>query len=159
MTAGTISPDTNTPSTRLIAAVCIKASFGVVSIRSGMNAQEREKMVMDWNSPDVDLDVCILNVNISSAGLNLHGACSRGIIASFFWNMNTLIQSLGRLIRIGQLEPVEWRILKVVGTIFDWQELRMDDKVSTLQPTRRFTPEGTISNKFRTVVLRNHPPA
>lgn len=79
-----------------------------------MSPFERERLVAEWNSQDTDYQVCILNLLVSSAGLNLHGNCRRGIIASPFWNVNTPSQCTGRLIRIGQ-KP--------------WQDMRMYTKV------------------------------
>lgn len=94
-----------------------------------MAPAERERLVADWNSPDTEIHVCVLNVSISSAGLNLHGNCSRGIIATTFWNVNTMIQTIGRLIRIGQKAKTTWHILRVNGTIWPWMDRRMYIKV------------------------------
>lgn len=119
---------TNLFNDRVLVAILAKASFGVATIRSSMSSTEREEHIKDFNSPDSNIDVFVLNVNVSSSGLNLHFHCSRAIVACPTWNHNTVIQAIGRVCRIGQKKNVEVRILKVADTIFPYLECRSDLK-------------------------------
>lgn len=101
----------------------------VATISSSMNAQTRAATMDAWNAPDSTLRVLVLNTNVSSAGLNCHINCSVGIITSFIWNIAMYLQALGRLFRLGQKEAVKWFLLRVAGTINDWNEERMLRKV------------------------------
>ncbi|KLU89298.1 hypothetical protein MAPG_08272 [Magnaporthiopsis poae ATCC 64411] len=65
-----------------------------------------------------------------SSGLNLQHACSDGIIATTLWNANTMLQCIGRLVRIGQTKPTTWHILKVDNTVWSWSDARMYRKIS-----------------------------
>ena len=115
----------------LIASILEKASFGVATISSGLSQAERDKAVSDFTDSSSSLDVCVLSINISSAGLNLHPNCCTGIIIPLMWNANTQLQICGRLIRLGQNKPVTWRILEVRGTLFDWVKDRIFRKFNT----------------------------
>ncbi|KAF3072859.1 hypothetical protein CFAM422_004886 [Trichoderma lentiforme] len=57
-----------------------------------------------------------------STGVNLHHACSRGILATFHFNAKTLQQVHGRLNRLGQKEAVIWHNIKVKDSFHDHQE-------------------------------------
>ncbi|KAI6466191.1 hypothetical protein MCOR17_004880 [Pyricularia oryzae] len=129
----------------LIAAILEKASFGVTTIRAGLSQAERDKAVTDFTDSSSSLDVCVLSINISSAGLNLHHNCCTGIIIPLMWNANTQLQICGRLIRLGQSKPVTWRILEVRGTLFDWVKDRMFRKMSLEYITRMRLPEIIVS--------------
>jgi hypothetical protein len=94
-----------------------------------MSIHEREQAMDDWNSATSKVDVLVLNSSVSSAGLNCHKQCSVGIGLAFVWNVSTVLQMIGRLLRIGQQFKVTWFLPRVNGTINDWQEHRMLKKV------------------------------
>jgi SNF2 family DNA or RNA helicase len=98
-------------------------------IRAGQSPSERQKTMDDWNSPHTNMDVLILNSAVSSAGLNCHYQCSVGIGLSFVWNVSTVTQFVGRIVRIGQKKSVRWYMPHINGTIDNWQEEKMFRKV------------------------------
>lgn len=106
------------------------SSFHTMQITSGMDSTTRDRLATDWNSPASKWQALVLNTSISSAGLNLQGCCCRGIFIPLVWNAGTMLQAHGRLVRLGQKQPVVWTQLRVNATIFDWMELRYTQKVS-----------------------------
>ena len=58
-------------------------------------------------------------MSLSAAGLNLHKACSRGMILQYSWDWNSDVQTTGRISRLGQTEPVTWIHVHVRRTYYD----------------------------------------
>lgn len=77
---------------------------------------------------------------MSGAGLNLHEACTNGIILQFGWNWNSVWQVCGRLGRFHKdLRHVNWTILSVAGTYYSVAEDKMNRKyVEQLRNEVRF---------------------
>lgn len=94
----------------------------VVNIKATQTVEERSAVVSEFNDPDSDVDVLVTNHRVASVGIDLHHACCKGILLCWPWNANTLIQTMGRLIRIGQKREVEWLLITIAGTIFERHE-------------------------------------
>lgn len=58
---------------------------------------ERDRIYTDFNDPDSKVNVLILNMAITVAGLNLHKAYHRGIILMEGRNRPLTFQAWGRL--------------------------------------------------------------
>lgn len=71
-------------------------------IRPGAQQEEIAEILEKWNNPKDEHEVIVLSTKTASLGLNLHQACHRLIIYSLPENINTLIQVIGRVHRIGQ---------------------------------------------------------
>lgn len=110
------------PFSRETAASLVHAGFGVEFIRSSHTEAARPSAVERFNDPMSRSQVSVTSLNLSLAGLDLHGACYHGVFTSFSWNLNMMNQAFGRLVRVGQTYPVSWKVLTVKGRIYDWVE-------------------------------------
>lgn len=69
-----------------------------------MDASERKAIVDEFNDPSSDVHVLVASMLGGAAtGLNLQTCCSDLIIVAVALNINTFLQTLGRLHRMGQL--------------------------------------------------------
>ncbi|KAI0377893.1 P-loop containing nucleoside triphosphate hydrolase protein [Hypomontagnella monticulosa] len=101
-------------------ALCLKMyGWNVSSIRADITLSERSRIIEDFNNPSTAIDVLLTSMDLSAFGLNLHGACNKGIVVQWPWSANYLLQVLGRLPRIGQRRHVEWIIYTMPGTLYD----------------------------------------
>ncbi|WYZ36497.1 hypothetical protein EsH8_II_000003 [Colletotrichum jinshuiense] len=113
---------------QVIAAMLAIAGFNVESVRSCHSESERNAAVQRFTDPRSTVNVFISNTNISLVGLDLHEQCSVGIFVSISWSINLHIQGGGRLIRLGQKHEVEWYMLKVKNSYYDYMERNMVSK-------------------------------
>ena len=118
------------------------------SIRSAHNNQEREAAVNDFTDKDSKMSVFVLNAQTNVTGLNLHHHCHRGLVLQLFWNISTLVQAMGRIIRIGQTQPVHWHILRVKSSYYDVQEERMVKKFAETLRNEGFMPDYLSNSKY-----------
>lgn len=102
--------------------------FRVKSLRSAIHQSKRDEIVQAFNDPSSDIDVLVTGFNLSSFGVNLQHACSKGIICQFHWNVSTMLQGIGRIARIGQKHPVDFRIIKTPRSFMEFQEQRFTRK-------------------------------
>ncbi|KAK0722917.1 hypothetical protein B0T26DRAFT_240419 [Lasiosphaeria miniovina] len=61
-------------------AILEKASFSALGVRGYQIDNERNAIYAKFNDPDADIDALVLNMAVSTVGLNLQGACTEGII-------------------------------------------------------------------------------
>lgn len=99
-----------------------KANLRVLSIRAGMSPQEKATAIADFNNPNSNVNVLLMNTMVGSAGLNLHYACSYGIQVQMPWSFGCTGQYIGRLVRLKQTKSVTWVILTVNDSAYDWTE-------------------------------------
>lgn len=97
------------------------------------------------------MNVFITSLQLASYGLNLHTCCSRGLVLQFTWNANAILQAIGRLPRPGQKESVEWRIIRVADTFYDFQEARMCAKFVEQLRVESSIPAWIDTPELRTV--------
>lgn len=67
----------------------------------------------------------VIPFSLGSFGLNLQNCCHHGIVLEEPLNTGSLLQALGRIARMGQMNRVEWEILYTPGT-FDGFRLSMN---------------------------------
>ncbi|KAF3068361.1 putative snf2 family helicase protein [Daldinia childiae] len=91
----------------------------VMDIRSDHSNSERNRIIQDFNDPKADVDIFVSSIELSACGINLHKSCCKGILVQWPWSCNNLVQTLGRLPRIGQQRPVQWVTFNVAGTMYD----------------------------------------
>ncbi|KAI0120408.1 hypothetical protein BJ170DRAFT_269784 [Xylariales sp. AK1849] len=97
--------------------------------------------------------VCFfLNMNTHVTGLNMQACCWNGIIAQLYWNLGTILQGLGRIIRIGQGKEVTWRIIKVNGSYYDIQEDKMCRKFVEVIRNEGHIPSYLTSGPLQRIV-------
>jgi hypothetical protein len=101
------------------------------------------------------MDFLVINISLSMAGLNLHKACSRGILLQYAWNYWAILQALGRLKRMDQKEIVTWYIVMCSGTY----SMVMEDKMCRkIVPEILFTgriPAWVTTPNLKTVIAYN----
>lgn len=79
-------------------ALCVK----FLRIPPGASQEEVQTLLAKWNDPNDEHECFILSTKTAALGLNLHHACHRLVVYSIPENINTLIQVIGRVHRIGQ---------------------------------------------------------
>ncbi|WEW55328.1 hypothetical protein PRK78_000757 [Emydomyces testavorans] len=75
-------------------------------LHAGLKPDERKAIEDDWENKDSPVKVLLSTFVTGSTGINLHHACSRMVIMETPANVNTLLQTIGRLHRVGQTEPL-----------------------------------------------------
>ncbi|KAL6901178.1 hypothetical protein GGI43DRAFT_383518 [Trichoderma evansii] len=98
------------------------AGFNTSTARSLDKPNSRIKAVQLFSDPTSKAEVFVANIAIMSAGLNLHTACSKGLLINMPFSANTILQIHGRLNRLGQTKAVKWHNLKVKNSFHDHQE-------------------------------------
>lgn len=79
-------------------------------------------MIAEWNDPEYDLEIFVANVNTMATGVNMHHCCSKGAFLNWHLNAKTMLQIVGRLVRIGQKNQVIFHLLKVKNSYHDNME-------------------------------------
>jgi hypothetical protein len=124
-----------------------KASLNVLSVRAGMTAAEKASMFADFNDPNSNVNMLLLNTMVGAAGLNLHHQCHFEILVQMPWSYGSVGQCVGRLVRIGQGEPVTWVIVSLEDTVYNFLEHRASIKeVQSLGASIRFPKH--LNNPF-----------
>ena len=76
--------------------------FEILSLRASMSQSERTETIDKFNNADANVHALVTSLKVSSFGLNLQSCCSKLIIMAVAPNVNTVIQIIGRLHRLGQ---------------------------------------------------------
>lgn len=128
------------------------AGFNTLTARSLDDLKSRLKAVQLFSDPTSKAEVFVANIAIMSAGLNLHTACSKGLLINMHFNANTILQIHGRLNRLGQKKAVKWHNLKVKNSFHDHQERVLLTKWSRQLSAEANLPSW-ITGGLREVVL------
>lgn len=107
------------------------AGFNVGTVRSSDKQAHRTKVIAEWNDPDSDLEIFVANVNTMATGVNMHHCCSKGAFINWHLNAKTMLQIVGRLVRIGQKHQVIFHLLKVKNSYHDNMERLCTTKWAT----------------------------
>lgn len=94
------------------------AGFHVLSTRAHHTETQRTAAQREFNDPESPVQILVVSMSLSSAGLDLHGACHHGVFANLTFNKSTLFQAMGRLSRIGQKHAVQWTFVMPQGSHF-----------------------------------------
>ncbi|KAJ4011900.1 hypothetical protein NW766_007200 [Fusarium irregulare] len=87
--------------------------------RPDHDANEKSKVIATWNDPKSGNEVFIANANAMGTGVNMHGGCSKGMFLNWLMNAKSMLQIIGRLIRINQEDPVTFHLLKTKNCYYD----------------------------------------
>jgi hypothetical protein len=101
---------------RHIEAYLVNLGLNVLSLRSAHSHADRRETIRLFNDPAFPVDVLVTNFRTSSLGVNLQGCCSKTIIMDTAANVNTVIQTIGRIHRLGQKEVQDIYIVTVDHT-------------------------------------------
>lgn len=93
-----------------------------------MTPADRIEACNQFNAIGSPIDVFLTSLSIASYGLNLQYDCHRGLILQYTWNINSIFQVIGRIVRIGQLRESTWAVLKCNGSYYDYQERKLCEK-------------------------------
>ncbi|MCJ1433260.1 hypothetical protein MMC27_002619 [Xylographa pallens] len=85
-------------------------------IRAQHTAQEREKIVADFNNPKSSLQILVSSLRVGATSYNLQKACHYMVIIDVPGSASVLLQAIGRLFRIHQIHPVMCWVLFLEGT-------------------------------------------
>lgn len=103
-------------------ATLLMAGFNTLTVRSSDKPGAKIEAIRLFCDPTSDAQVFVANINIMSTGVNLHTACHIGILATLHFSAKIILQTHGRLNRLGQRHQVIWHNLKVKDTFHDHQE-------------------------------------
>ena len=82
-----------------------------MNLVAGMGFTERTKLCDRFTDPADTAQVLICNFRSASLGLNLQTCCHRVVMMDMPDNVNTVLQSIGRVHRLGQAHEQEIYIL------------------------------------------------
>ncbi|PNP51938.1 hypothetical protein THARTR1_07147 [Trichoderma harzianum] len=133
-------------------AALLMAGFNTLTVRSCDKPSDRIEAVRLFSDPSSGAEVFVANINIMSIGVNLHSACSKGIVANLHFNAKTIQQIHGRLNRLGQTRQVHWHNLKVKNSFHDHQERVMLTKWSR-QLSAECSLPSWLDGALREIVL------
>jgi SNF2 family DNA or RNA helicase len=63
---------------------------------------EKDVMLRQFNDPEHPVQFLVVNSRSTAVGVNLQGACHKMLILEMTDNINTVMQAIGRIHRIGQ---------------------------------------------------------
>ena len=87
------------------AVTCFCMNWGTPTawLRAGITQAERDHIISDFNDKNGTLRVLITTHQVGGFGVNLHrSGCHHMVILEFPRNINTVLQSMARLVRFGQ---------------------------------------------------------
>ncbi|KAG4444508.1 hypothetical protein IFR05_000099 [Cadophora sp. M221] len=90
--------------------------FKALSLCSHHTAAEREAILKMFNDPKEDWDVLLVGFRLGSVGMNFHGCCHKMLVLELPHNVNSMLQGIGRVHRLGQTEEQEAVIVTVDHT-------------------------------------------
>lgn len=88
------------------------------SLKSFLNQEDRNQAISDFNDPESEVMVLLFTNQLGSSSLNLQMSSHCVIIMEIPINFGTLIQTMGRVNRIGQ-EFEQWIIIPWIDYSFD----------------------------------------
>ncbi|KAL7808405.1 P-loop containing nucleoside triphosphate hydrolase protein [Trichoderma gracile] len=133
-------------------ASLLMAGFDTLTVRSSDKPGYKVEAISKFSDPQSSAQIFIANINIMSTGVNLHQACSKGILATFHFNAKTIQQVHGRLNRLGQCHAVVWHNIKVKDSFHDHQERTLLTKWSRQLSAEANLPKW-ITGALREIVL------
>lgn len=75
---------------RVVYAGLLIAGFRTLTVKSSDKANAKIEAIAAFSDLLSDAQVFVANINIMSTGVNLHGACSKGIVANLHYNTKTM---------------------------------------------------------------------
>ncbi|KAL1623787.1 hypothetical protein SLS54_004248 [Diplodia seriata] len=112
-------------------------------LHADLTAPERQNLVDSFNDPKSSLKCLILMYNVSSQGVNLHGASNVAFVATGAINAGLEMQAWGRLIRIAQKKPVTIIRCQTRNSFDQFRDSRQREKQKTILATTSYSSEMT----------------
>lgn len=94
--------------------------FDYYNIRSSLSAGERSRITGKFNDPADPVPFMIASFRSTALGVNLQSGCHRLVMMSTPDNLSLVMQTIGRIHRIGQLRP---QYVWLVGLDFSYDQL------------------------------------
>ena len=96
----------------LVYMFCLNWGCQTAWLRSSLTHNERDRIVSDFNNPNGRLTVLVSTHTVGGFGINLQlSGCHHMVVVELPRNLNTLLQTEARLLRIGQkFEVYIWTI-------------------------------------------------
>ncbi|RKK85837.1 hypothetical protein BFJ69_g1445 [Fusarium oxysporum] len=139
-------PLTSTILTALLTSLCVET----LNIRSRHTADQRARMVREFNNPQNRGEALVISFQLGGFGLNLQGACHHGIILEYPENLPTMLHAFGRLWRMGQEHEVHWDVLYLENSFDGWVDSRMASKYADILAAEGDIPD-MIQGEYRVI--------
>jgi SNF2 family DNA or RNA helicase len=82
-----------------------------LSLRAAMTSSERTTVINRFNDPNDTCDLLVVSARSFGQGVNLQRCCAKLVIIDLAENINSILQMIGRLHRLGQSKIQEIFIL------------------------------------------------
>lgn len=132
--------------TALLTSLCVET----LNIRSRHTADQRARMVREFNNPQNRGEALVISFQLGGFGLNLQGACHHGIILEYPENLPTMLHAFGRLWRMGQEHEVHWDVLYLENSFDGWVDSRMASKYADILAAEGDIPD-MIQGEYRVI--------
>lgn len=102
--------------------------INTVEIKSSMNLDQKQALMDDFNNPQMPISVLLTSFKACSVGVNLHRDCHKVCMLGMPENVNTLLQAIGRVHRLGQKEDQLIWILGLDHSYDQWIQAKVARK-------------------------------
>ncbi len=134
---------------------CLNYGAQTAWLRAGITQAERDRIVTNFTNDSGALQVLISTHQVGGFGINLQANCSRMVIVELPRNLNTLLQTQARLVRIGQNEEVKIWILFTDHSFQRWWAANLARKaISDL--SAQLASKLTLGEKADTQTIEHH---
>lgn len=134
---------------------CLNYGAQTAWLRAGITQAERDRIVTNFTNDSGALQVLISTHQVGGFGINLQANCSRMVIVELPQNLNTLLQTQARLVRIGQNEEVKIWILFTNHSFQQWWAANLARKaISDL--SAQLASKLTLGEKADTQTIEHH---
>ncbi|RMZ78246.1 hypothetical protein DV737_g3998, partial [Chaetothyriales sp. CBS 132003] len=99
-----------------------------LELRSGQTVQEKEMTIARFNDPYQRAKILITTFKATAVGVNLHKACHNVVMMSMPENVNSALQAIGRVHRLGQTHNQNIWILGVVNSYDEFLQVKVCEK-------------------------------
>ncbi|KAK2796637.1 hypothetical protein FQN50_009477 [Emmonsiellopsis sp. PD_5] len=107
---------------------CLRIPYAI--LHAGLSVAEHSDLVDEFNSKESPMEVLVFNFKTSSTGLNLHPKLASMVILEMAPNGNTLLQTIGRMNRLGQTEEQHIWIMSLLHSFNRSEEYAVCNKMS-----------------------------
>lgn len=113
--------------------VCAMADFNFLSLRSKPKHGDRviSAVIDEFNNPDKRVDFLLTTMRVAGSGVDLHADCHNMIIFELPDSIPIILNSIGRIRRVGQTIPQNVWILALDGSYDDFTMYRLSRKYAT----------------------------
>jgi len=116
--------------------------FDVLSIRSSHSHVERAEVVKLFTDPKSKYQCLVISFKLGIFGLNFHNACFTVVFTDMIKDLNSFLQGIGRVHRVGQL---------VAQTIYVLLMRNSYDITLTEKAYRKFIPQVAAEGNFQDI--------